>query len=79
MGTEELSSCSEGLLARSHGARESGTMGVDRVTLGDAIQSLNLREGKNEEEAVLTSDGANQNLIPPIVCPRRYLTQLSRG
>ena len=35
-------------------------MGLDRVTLDDAIQPLNAREGKNEEEVVLTSDRANQ-------------------
>ena len=32
-------------------------MGVDSVILGDVIQPLNLREGKNGQEAVLTSDG----------------------
>ena len=55
-------------------------MGVYRVTLGDAIQPRNLREGKNEKEAVvLTRDSPNQTYIHPIVCPRRYFTAVSRG
>ena len=68
MVTAELIGCSEELLARSHGGREKGAMEVDSVTLGDAIQPLNLREGKNEEEAVLTSDSGNQNVIPLTLC-----------
>ena len=45
-------------------------MGVDSVTLADAVQSLNLREGENKEVAVPTSVSMNYNLIPPIVCSR---------
>jgi len=41
---------------------------VHPVRLGDAIRPPDLRVGNNEEGAVLTSDGDNQNYVPPIVC-----------
>ena len=42
------------------------------VVFRDEKRPLNIREGKNEEDAVLTSYSPNQNYIHPMVCPRRY-------
>ena len=44
-------------------------MALDRVTLDDAIQPLNTREGKNEEEVVLTSDRANKTRFLRLSAP----------
>ena len=44
-------------------------MTVYIVTFRDAKRPLNLSEGKNEEDAVLTSYSPNQNYIHPIICP----------
>ena len=62
-------------------------MRVYRVTFRDAKRSLNLREGKNEEDAVLTSHSPNQNYIYPSILPpfprmiyaSKCVIMLSRG
>ena len=44
-------------------------MRVYRVTVRDAQRLLNLREGKNEEDAVLTSYSPNENYMHPSILP----------